>query len=197
MITLGLTGSIGMGKSFVASIFADMGASVFDADAVVHLLLSGDKNAITQIRENFPEAIIENQVNRKKLGDIVFTDKEKLKQLEDILHPLVWQKKEEFLEDCRKNKTEIAVLDIPLLFETGSYKKCDHVAVVAAPDEVQQERVAQRGNIGDKKFKQINSLQISTEEKIKRADFVIKTGLDKSFVIEQVEQIISQVTKNA
>lgn len=195
MIVLGLTGSIGMGKSTAAEQFKRMGIRVFDADKEVHKLMAPEGEAFSMVKKKFPETVAAGKIDRKKLGGIVFANKSKLKILENVLHPLVRKKELEFLRKCRITRQKITVLDIPLLFETGADNLCDYIVVVVAPSYIQSIRVEKRSNIKGKKFVQINQLQMPTGEKIKRADFVIHTGLDKRFIIKQTRQIINAVKR--
>ena len=193
MIVLGLTGSIGMGKSTVARQFKRMGAEVFEADRAVHELMTPDGKAFDSVTEAFPECLIDGKIDRKKLGDIVFENPNKLKRLEAIIHPLVRKMELEFLQKNMRQREKIVVLDIPLLYETGTDELCDYVAVVRASCIVQKNRVGKRGGIDTHKFNNINQLQMPTNEKINLADFVINTGLDKREVLKQVRGIMNQL----
>ncbi len=191
MIIVGLTGSIATGKSFVAKCFAKLGIRVFDADACVHELLGGGGNAVGAVVLNFPEACVDGVVDRKKLGEIVFADEDARTKLEDIIHPLVASRREEFFN---KNKEQdVVVLEIPLLFETGMEKKCDCVIVTDVDPKIQKERALQREGMTLQRFEKINSLQRSRAEKIKRAEFVIDTGLSEFSVFRRVKDIIGQL----
>lgn len=197
MIILGLTGSIGMGKSTAADLFRAAGIPVHDADATVHELMQSKGAAFTEIAQEFPEAIIDGEINRQILGQIVFADAQKLKILEAILHPKVRAKTDEFLARCAAEKHEIVVLDIPLLYETNAEKRVDVVLVVTASPEIQKQRVLARPHMNEEKFNRILQQQLSDAEKRKRADFIIEmqNGIDKarsdiSSVIQTIKQSV-------
>ena len=198
MKIIGLTGGIASGKNFVAEIFAQKGAAIFDADKEVHKLLELDKSVIIQIRNFFLESFVEGKIDRKILGKIVFANPEKLKILEKILHPKVRKKYEEFLAEAQKEKKKLAVLNIPLLLETKAYN-CDKIVAIIASPSVQKRRFlaraknaseAEKKNL-EKKFEQIRSKQISNAERKASADFVVNSGVSKDFTAEQVEWIIA------
>ncbi|HRW28844.1 MAG TPA: dephospho-CoA kinase, partial [Emcibacteraceae bacterium] len=141
MKIIGLTGSIGMGKSETAKIFAEQGIPVFDSDATVHNLLGPDGAAVEAVEEKFPGVKVDNYIDRKRLGDLVFGDEAALRDLENILHPLVIKERQTFLEN---SKSDIIVFDIPLLFEKNYQDQCDFIVVVSAPFKIQKERVLKR-----------------------------------------------------
>jgi dephospho-CoA kinase len=174
MIILGLTGSIGMGKSVTAGMFRDMGVPVHDSDSVVHGLYEGE--AVSAIAEKFPQAIRNGIVDRQTLGKLVIGQPEAMRELEAIVHPLVAEKRREFLDDARKRGCPLVVLDIPLLFETGSEKMCDKILVVTAPAEVQRERVLSRPGMTVEKFERILAPQTADGIKRKRADYLLDTS---------------------
>ncbi|MGB1539863.1 MAG: dephospho-CoA kinase [Rickettsiales bacterium] len=185
MIILGLTGSIGMGKTTVTEQFASLGAATSNADTIVHGLLTADEEVITQIGERFPEAVGKGGVNRQKLGDLVFGNAQHIKWLERILHPKVKAAEVAFAQAAEAAGRWLVVMDIPLLFETGAEKRMDYTAVVSAPYEVQRERVLARAGMTEEKFEAILALQVPDEEKRRRADFVIPTdqGMDASLAV--------------
>jgi dephospho-CoA kinase len=174
MMTLGLTGSIGMGKSAVAAMFADEGVPVFDADAAVHRLQGPEGALVAQIEARFPGTTGPGGVDRTALSERVLGEREALQNLEALIHPAVAREREAFLEAHRDSP--LVVLDIPLLFETGGAGKVDKIAVVSAPAEVQRARVLARPGMTPEKFEKILKLQMPDEEKRARADFVIPTG---------------------
>ncbi|WP_342249251.1 dephospho-CoA kinase [Sphingomonas sp. OTU376] len=173
-VTLGLTGSIGMGKSTVAAMFAESGVPVFDADAEVHRLQGPDGEAVAAIEAEFPDTTSELGVNRTLLREAVMADPTAFARLEAILHPAVADKREAFLQANRD--APLVVLDIPLLFEAGGWRHVDKIAVVSAPAEVQRERVLARPGMTEARFEAILARQLPDSEKRDRADFVIPTG---------------------
>lgn len=195
MIKLGLTGSIGMGKSTTAQIFADRGVPVYDADAVVHQLYQSE--AVPLIAEAFPEAVIDGQVDRKILSASVLGKPDELKKLENIVHPLVHAKEQQFLRDAEAKGAKLVVLDIPLLFETGGTNRVDKILVVSAPYEMQRERVLSRENMTEEKFQSILARQMPDAEKRAKADFIVDTGQDKEFARQQVSEILEKLLNTA
>ncbi|MGZ8312004.1 MAG: dephospho-CoA kinase [Allosphingosinicella sp.] len=174
MITLGLTGSIGMGKSTVARMFADEGVPLFDADAVVHQLQGPEGRLVAAIESLFPGTTGAGGVNRTALAEQVLDHPEALKRLEALVHPAVAEERERFF--AANSTAPLVVLDIPLLFEKGGWNQVDKVAVVSAPFEVQRERVLARPGMTGEKFKHILALQLPDPEKRARADFIVPTG---------------------
>jgi dephospho-CoA kinase len=183
---LGLTGSIGMGKSATADLFRQLGVPVHDADASVHALYHG--RAAPLIERAFPGTVVEGVVDRRVLGGIVLNDSEKMKQLEAIVHPLVREEEQNFLSSVT---TPIAVLDIPLLFETGSETRCDAVLVVTAPEDVQRQRVMARPNMTDETFRAILSKQMPDAQKRARAHFLVDTSRGFASARAQVQSILA------
>lgn len=171
---LGLTGSIGMGKSTVAAMFADAGVPVFDADAEVHRLQGRGGRLVAAIEAAFPGTTGESGVDRPLLGKAVFGDPEALARLEAIVHPAVAEERARFLDANRRQP--LVVLDIPLLFEAGGWREVDRIAVVSAPAEVQRGRVLARPGMTAARFESILAKQLPDAEKRARADFVIPTG---------------------
>jgi len=174
MIVLGLTGSVGMGKSATAKMFAEEGVPVFDADAAVHRLYEGE--AAPLIAAAFPGAVTGGRVDRERLSQAVLGNAGAFAKLEAIIHPLVRKAREQFLAKARAGGAKIAVLDIPLLFETGGKRQVDKIIVVSAPAPVQKERVFARPGMTEAKFSAILAKQLSDSEKRERADFVIDTS---------------------
>lgn len=191
MYLLGLTGSIGMGKSTTAAMFADEGCAVWDADAAVHRLYAADGAAVPAFQAAFPEAVVEGAVSRPKLKDIIAADPTALKQIEQIVHPLVGQDRTAFLE---RTTADIVVLDIPLLFETGGDARMDATAVVIVSPEVQQTRVLGRGTMTQDQFETIRAKQIPAPEKAARADYVITTDT-LEHARAQVQDVIADIRK--
>ncbi len=180
MIVIGLTGSIGMGKSTLALQLASLGAKVCSADAIVHQLMAKGGAAVAEVAKAFPQAVKDGEVDRKALGAIVFNDKTQLKRLEELLHPLVVAAENQFVWEQRRLGARMAVLDIPLLFETGAEQRCDVTLVASAPFFLQKQRVLRRPHMSEQKFLQILRSQLSDRNKRRRADKVVLTGLGKS-----------------
>jgi len=174
MIVLGLTGSIGMGKSTVAAMFAESGVPVFDADAEVHRLQGPDGAAVAAIEAEFPDTTSDLGVNRTLLREAVMADPTAFARLEAIIHPAVAEARQAFLASHRT--APLVVLDVPLLFEAGGWKHVDKIAVVSAPADVQRERVLARPGMTVERFEAILARQLPDLEKRARADFVIPTG---------------------
>ncbi len=195
MKIIGLTGGIASGKNFVAEIFSQNNAAIFDADIEVHKLMELDKSIIQAVKKNFPESFIDAKIDRKILGKIVFADAKKLQILEKIIHPKIREKYQDFLTKSESEKRKFVVLNIPLLLETKAYK-CDKILAIIASPSVQKKRfLARVGKVDnqqelEKKFEQIRSKQISNEERKKVADFVVNTNGAKSDVVMQVKNII-------
>jgi dephospho-CoA kinase len=191
MFLLGLTGSLGMGKSTTARFFAEEGVPVHDADAVVHRLYEGE--AVALIEAAFPGTTAGGAVDRAKLGARVLNDAAALKRLEDIVHPLVQEAERRLLAQARERGEKVAVLDIPLLFETGGDQRVDAVVVVSAPEEVQRSRVLERPGMTIEKLEAILAKQMPDAEKRRRADFVVDTSLGFDAARAQVRAILDAV----
>jgi dephospho-CoA kinase len=191
MFILGLTGSLGMGKSTTARFFAEAGVPVHDADAVVHKLYEGE--AAAAIEAAFPGTTTGGKVDRNKLAAHVLGDAAALKQLEAIVHPLVQRAEERLLAEARARGETIAVLDIPLLFETGGDRRVDAVVVVSAPSEVQRARVLGRPGMTIEKLEAILAKQMPDAEKRARADFVVDTSQGFEAARAQVRAILDAV----
>ena len=180
MIILGLTGSIGMGKSTAAVTLERLRVPLFDADRVVHSLLAPGGAAVDPVARLFPEVRGEKGgIDRSLLGRRVFGDAEALSRLEQIIHPMVEEREKQFIAYARARREPIVVLDIPLLFESGSERRCDYVLVVSAPRLVQRQRVLRRPGMTQERLVAILSNQIPDREKRRRADFVVPTGLSR------------------
>ena len=193
MFVLGLTGSLGMGKSATAKMFAEEGVPVHDADAVVHALYEGA--AVTPIESAFPGTTSDGRVDREKLGQRVLGDPAALRQLETIVHPLVARARDRFLGEAERGGAKVALLDIPLLYETGGDRRCDAVVVVSAPAEVQRQRAFERPEMTEAKFQAILAKQMPDSEKRRRADFVVDTSRGFDAAREQVREILGKVAK--
>ncbi len=195
MFILGLTGSIGMGKSATAQMFVEEGVPLYDADAAVHRLYEGE--ATPAIEAAFPGTTANGKVDRDKLGKRVLGDKAAIQKLEQIVHPLVRAGEERFLADAARNGAPVAVLDIPLLYETGGDRRCDAVVVVSAPAEVQRARVFERAGMNEDKLAAILAKQMPDAEKRARADFIVDTSRGFDHARAQVREILAQVAKMA
>ena len=197
MIVIGLTGSIGMGKSTVARQCALLGAKTLNSDAVVHRLMQRSGRAFAAVSSAFPAAVEGGIIDRKKLGAIVFADEKKLKNLEAILHPLVIEEEKKFAAAQKKLGTKIVVLDIPLLFETGDDARMDMTLVASAPVFIQAQRVLARPNMTREKLAQIRKKQMPDREKRKRADFIVHTSLGKAASMRQIKILWEMLRENA
>jgi dephospho-CoA kinase len=193
MFILGLTGSIGMGKSTTAKFFAEEGVPVHDADAAVHRLYESE--AVAAIEAAFPGTTANGKVDRTRLAARVLGDDAARKRLEGIVHPLVRESEVKFLADARASKAPIVVLDIPLLYETGGEQRVDAVVVVTAPAEVQRERVMARPGMTKERFAQLLTAQVPDAEKRRRADFIVDTGRGFDAARAQVRDILAKVAK--
>ena len=201
-ILIGLTGSIGMGKSTTARLFNEEGCPVWDADAAVHRLYAPGGAAVAPMAATFPEAIEDGAISRARLKAIMSRDPSALAQIESIVHPLVARDRADFVHNHRKNLTELTgpapvlVLDIPLLFETGADRGMDYTVVVSAPPEVQRARVLERGTMTPEQFENILEKQIPDAEKRARADYVIETETLES-ARQQVQSILRDIRQRA
>jgi len=194
MVILGLTGSIGMGKSTVAAVFKRLGIAVHDADATVHALMAPGGAAFSAICQDFPDVCSEAGIDRKLLGDLVFADKEALGRLENILHPLVRQHKQGFLKRSARQRHRVVVLDVPLLYENGGQNHCDAVVVATAPKFVQRARVMSRPGMTVEKFESILVKQVPDNLKRQYAEFVVQTGIGRLDSLRTIRHIVG-VTK--
>ena len=191
MIVLGLTGSIGMGTSTAAAMLRRLRVPLFDADAVVHRLLAPGGAAVPTVAAGFPGvAMAQGGIDRKRLGARVFDDRDALRRLERIIHPLVRAAERRFLAAARRRGAAVAVLDIPLLFETGGAARCDYVMVVSAPAFLQRQRVMRRPGMTDSRFRAILRQQMPDREKRRRADFVVPSGLGRAATLRRLRAII-------
>jgi len=188
---LGLTGSIGMGKSAVAAMFVDEGVPVFDADATVHDLQKAGGALVPAIEAAFPGTTGADGVDRQKLGAAVFGDRDRLALLESIIHPAVAERRKAFLESYQD--ADMILFDIPLLFEKGGQAGVDTVVVVSAPAPVQRQRVLARANMTPDKFEHILALQMDDADKRARADHVINTGKDINETRADVHSLVKML----
>ena len=193
MIVLGLTGSIGMGKSTTTAMFADAGALVWNADEAVHRLYAKGGAAVGPVGEAFPGVVVDGAVDRAKLAEALGRDDQAFRRLEAIVHPLVVTHRLEDLAAAEARGVRLAVLDIPLLFETGGDAAVDAVVVVTAPAEVQAARVLARPGMTRERFEAILSRQLPDAEKRRRADFVVDTGEGLEAARARVEEIVGMV----
>ena len=193
MLILGLTGSIGMGKSTTAKLFAEAGVPVYDADATVHKIYQGE--AASAIEAAFPGTTVDGMVDRNKLSARVVHDPAAMKQLEQIVHPMLGASRQKFLDDAERSGAPVAVVDVPLLFETGGEKRVDAVVVVTTSPEVQRERILARNNMTGEKLDAILARQLPDAEKRERADFVVDTSHGLDPVRAQIRDILREVAK--
>lgn len=193
MIVLGLTGSIGMGKSTTTAMFADHGALIWNADEAVHRLYARGGAAVAPVDEAFPGVVVDGAVDRVRLAEALGRDDQAFRRLEAIVHPLVLKGRLEDLEAAEARGVKLAVLDIPLLFETGGDAAVDAVVVVSAPASVQAERVLARPGMTHERFEAILSRQMPDAEKRRRADFVVDTGEGLEAARARVDEIVGMV----
>jgi dephospho-CoA kinase len=193
MIILGLTGSIGMGKSTTAKLFAEAGVPVYDADATVHMIYEGE--AAPAIEAAFPGTTANGKVDRTKLSAQVVHDAAAMKRLEGIVHPMLRAYHQKFLRDAEQSGAAVAVVDVPLLFETGGEKRVDCVVVVTTTPEIQRQRILSRDNMTPDKLDAILARQLPDAEKRKRADFVVDTSHGLDPVRARIRDILEQAAK--
>ena len=193
MLIIGLTGSIGMGKSTTLQMFADEGVPVYDADAAVHAVYAS--TAVPIVEAAFPGTTADGKVDRQKLSQRVLGNPEALKKLEQIVHPLLGAHRQKFMEEAERIGAPIVLMDVPLLFETGGEKRMDAVVVVTAPAELQRQRVLARDNMTAEKLDAILARQTPDAEKRKRADFVVDTSRGLEPVRADVKDILKKVAK--
>jgi dephospho-CoA kinase len=193
MIVLGLTGSIGMGKSTTATLFAEAGVPVYDADAAVHRLYEGD--AVAAIEAAFPGTTENGKVDRNRLSARVVHDTAAMRKLEEIVHPMLGASRQKFLHDAEQSGAPVAVVDVPLLFETGGEKRVDAVVVVTTTADLQRERILGRPNMTEEKLQAILARQMSDAEKRKRAHFVVDTSHGLDPVRARIRDILTEAAK--
>jgi dephospho-CoA kinase len=193
MLLLGLTGSIGMGKSTTAKLFAEAGVPVYDADATVHMLYEGE--AVPAIEAAFPGTTADGKVDRNKLSARVVHDPAAIQQLEQIVHPMLGASRQKFLDDAERSGAPVAVVDVPLLFETGGEKRVDAVVVVTTTPEIQRQRILSRDNMTGEKLAAILARQLPDAEKRRRADFVVDTSHGLDPVRARIRDILTEAVK--
>jgi dephospho-CoA kinase len=193
MRILGLTGSIGMGKSTTAKLFMEAGVPVYDADAAVHKIYEGE--AAPAIEAAFPGTTVDGKVDRAKLSAKVVHDQAAIKQLEQIVHPMLAASRQKFLEEAERSGAPVVVMDIPLLFETGGEKRVDAVVVVTTDPATQRERILARGTMTNEALDGILARQLPDAEKRKRADFVVDTSHGLDPVRIAIRDILAEVVK--
>jgi len=194
---VGLTGSIGMGKSETAKLFARLGLPVFDADATVHALYGPGGAGTAAIAVRFPGAVTAEGVDRARLAKIVAADASALRELEALVHPLVREAEDRFVDDARARNEELVILDIPLLFETGRDTTMDAIVVVSAPEEVQRARVLKRTGMTLEKLEAILVRQVPDAKKRAQADFVIETDKGLDHALAQVKRVAGELRRLA
>jgi dephospho-CoA kinase len=195
MIVIGLTGSIGMGKTETARMFAEQGVPVSESDAIVHRLYDREGAAVAPVAAAFPGVVAQGRIDRVKLARHLAVHPEDFARLEAIVHPLVRAEQETFLAQARRRKARLAVLDIPLLFEAGRDGDVDKIVVVSAPADVQRARVLARPGMTEEKFAAILARQLSDSEKRKRADFIVDSGHGLHYARGQVRHIIDALSQ--
>lgn len=193
MLLLGLTGSIGMGKSTTAKLFQEAGVPVYDADATVHKVYEGEATAAVEAA--FPGSTANGKVDRQKLSGMVVNNPDAMKRLETVVHPMLRSHQLKFLEDAEKSGAPVAVLDVPLLYETGGEHRVDAVVVVTTTPEIQRERILARENMTPDKLDAILARQLPDAEKRKRADFVVDTSHGLDPVRQRIGEILREVVK--
>ncbi|MEM7661307.1 MAG: dephospho-CoA kinase [Pseudomonadota bacterium] len=195
MIVLGLTGSIGMGKSTTAKMFSEVGVPVYDADGAVHALYEKGGAAVQPLADAFGDVVVDGAIDRAVLRSKVVDDPAAMKRLESIVHPLVAGSQMTFRAEALGSGACFVVLDIPLLFETGGDTRCDYVCVVTAPATVQRSRVLERGVMTEDEFESILAKQTPDSEKRARADFIVSSAFGLEFARQQVDAIIALMNR--
>jgi dephospho-CoA kinase len=195
MILVGLTGSIGMGKSEASRMFRRLGVPVYDADAAVHRVMGPGGSAVAAVDAAFPGVVQDGRIDRQALGQRVLGDKAALRQLEAIVHPRVRQEQIKFLRNASRRRVRVVVLDIPLLFETGGERRCDVAAVVSAPALVQALRVLRRPGMTPERLANTLSHQMPDREKRRRADVVLPTGLGRRVTLDRIRKLLDGLRK--
>ena len=193
MIILGLTGSIGMGKSTTAKLFAEAGVPVYDADATVHKIYQGE--AAPAIEAAFPGTTVAGKVDRNRLSAQVVHDPAAMMRLEGIVHPMLGASRQKFLHDAERSGAPVVVVDVPLLYETGGEKRVDAVVVVTTTPEIQRQRILARDNMTNEKLAAILARQLPDAEKRKRADFVVDTSHGLDPVRARIRDILNEAVK--
>ncbi len=198
MLILGLTGSIAMGKSTTAGFFRGFGLPVFDADLAVHDLMGPDGQAVAAVLCAFPGVgDLEGGIDRRRLGAAVLGDADRLRRLEAILHPAVREAERRFLQRCARNGDRLAVLDVPLLFETRGERRCDATVVVSAPAALQRVRALARSGMTPERLAAILRRQMPDAAKRRRADFVVRTGAGRAQALADVRRVLQTLADRA
>ncbi len=192
MKILGLTGSVGMGKSTAAAMLRRMGVSVYDADAAVHGMMTRGGIAVARVAAAFPGVVKNGSVDRRALGRCVFGDDVAMRRLEAIIHPLVREDENRFLHRMRRRGTALVVMDVPLLFESGRHRRYDATIVVSAPAFLQRARVMARPGMTEAAFAAIKARQMPDAEKRRRADFIVPSGLGRALTWRRLRRIARQ-----
>ena len=190
---IGLTGSIGMGKSTASAMLEDMGLPIFDADAAVHALMAKGGAAVVAVEEAFPGVVTDDAVSRPELGKRVFGDTAALRRLERILHPRVGEAERAFLARVARRRLAYAVRDVPLLFETGGDKRCDATIVISAPAHIQRARVMARPGMTEDRLNQILAKQMPDAQKRQRADYVVPSGLGRRVTRDALAAVMRDI----
>ncbi len=190
---IGLTGSIGMGKSTASAMLRQMGLPIFDADATVHGLMAKGGAAVAAVEEVFPGVVVDGAVSRPELGKRVFGDTAALRRLERILHPRVGEAERAFLAAVARRRMGYAVRDVPLLFETGGDKRCDVTIVISAPAHIQRARVLARPGMTEERLEQVLSKQMPDAQKRQRADYVVPSGLGRRVTRESLAAVMRDI----
>ena len=196
MKVIGLTGSIGMGKSTTAAMFSSLGVPIHDADEHARAALADGGTAVPDVLNAFPQCEDDQNkgtIDRKKLRDIVFNDQAARKQLEAIIHPHVWKAEKDFIKAAQNKGADCVILDIPLLFETGANLRVDFTLVVSAPFYEQKRRVLVRPGMTEEVFNKVLATQMPDKEKRRQADFMINTGLSKADTMDQVKTVLRDI----
>lgn len=193
MRVLGLTGSMGMGKSTTAKLFAEAGVPVYDADATVHKVYEGE--AVPAIEAEFPGTTVDGKVDRARLSAKVVGDPDAIRRLEAIVHPMLRSYHQKFLDDAEQSGVPVAVVDVPLLFETGGDKRVDAVVVVSTAPEIQRQRILARGTMTEEALDALLARQMPDAEKRKRADFVVDTSHGLDPVRARIRDILAEVVR--
>ncbi|MAZ76493.1 MAG: dephospho-CoA kinase [Micavibrio sp.] len=195
MIVLGLTGSIGMGKTTAAKMLSQLGCAIHDSDKVVGYALSPKGKAFEEIAVTFPLVWDKKNhlIKKDVLADIIFSDDDEKRKLEEILHPIVQQSQQDFILKQTRLERDIVVLDIPLLFETGAQSRVDYTICVSAPHHIQRRRVLSRAGMSEEKFEAILKSQMPDNQKTMLADFVVQTGIGMAYSYRQLENILREV----
>ena len=197
MLLVGLTGSLAMGKSETARMFAELGCPVFDADAEVHRLYAAGGAAVGPVAESFPESLVDGAIDRARLSAMLLADPALLPRLEAIVHPLVHAAEQHFLDRARQAGEPFVILDIPLLFETGRDSAMDRIIVVSTLPEIQRRRALTRPGMTEEKLAQLLSRQTPDADKRARADFIVETGHGLDDAFDQVRSIVSRLREEA